>query len=182
MTADKDNKKRIIRRRKAVIRSEGDPKPVRVQSGLWSRPDKWGLDRRLALAKHLDRVRARLAALFPKAPDGAALLLIDRITYKSLKLAMFEALDLAAAPETATAATALTPQQKIQKSQVRGHGFPMGNFQRYIQMSNSLREDLRLLHQLANRQAPEPSDPDLAEYLATLRKAAKATPVNVERS
>jgi hypothetical protein len=128
-----------------------------VRHGLYADPAKWDLDGRTTLAKQLVLLREGLAALFPDGPDKAGSLLIDRLVYKSLKLALYEATDL-----TST------------------EGVPPGSEMKYLQMAGSLRADLQLLTTLAQRQAPAPGDPDLKEYLETLKKAAKAQVVKVE--
>ena len=43
---------------------------------------------------------------------------------------------------------------------------------RYLKMSNSLREDVRLLSTLIDRQVPEKTIPDLETYLNNLKSAA----------
>ena len=154
---------------------------VGVASALWSHPNRWVLDKRLALAKHLDRVRAQLVDLFPKKNPGAAALIIDRIVFKQLKLAMFEGMDMAATAAATGPPGEDTHRPENQGSMALGHKFPTTTFQMYVSLSNSLREDIRLIFNMANRTAPEQSDPDLNEYLAELRKAAKATNVNVHR-
>ncbi|MDP3181267.1 MAG: hypothetical protein Q8M54_00435 [Desulfobaccales bacterium] len=129
-----------------------------VRHGLYCDPAKWDLDGRTTLAKQLHQLRTGLAALFPDGPGRAGALLIDRVVYKSLKLALFEATDLISMEEV-----------------------PPGAEQAYLTMSNSFRADLQLLTTMAQHQAPAPGDPDLREYLETLKRAAKAQVVNVER-
>jgi phosphoserine phosphatase len=104
------------------------------------------------------------------------MLLIDRLTFKSLKLALYELNDL-----TLVAEEAFTPRQETPGTAGGGNENSGANFQKYIQMSNSFREDLRLLYNMSKAQSPTQTDPDLKEYLEALRKAAKAQIVNVER-
>ena len=149
--ADKEISKPMDGQR--IPTKQGTNTPM-VRHGLYADPAKWDLDGRTTLAKQLVLLRTGLAALFPDGPDRAGALLIDRVVYKSLKLALYEATDL-----TST------------------EGVPPGSEMKYLQMSNSLREDIRLLTALAQRQAPAPGDPDLREYLESIRKAAKAQAV-----
>jgi hypothetical protein len=195
LAIEDDQKPRRKHRRK--LESEQAPVPVRVpvrkplrvktkkdhrnyavkKHGLFCNPAKWVLDGRSSLAKTLAAIRRGLIDLFPTpGPDRAAMLLIDRVTFKQVRLAIYEVGDMAA-----TAAACTPPLKKAGKGG-GGHANSGGNFQKYLQLSNSFREDLRLLIQLAQRQSPVQTDPDLAQYLEMLKAAAKATPVNVERS
>lgn len=150
---------------------------VRLYSVLWANPTSWVLDKRTNMSKSLCQVRDGLIGLFPApGPDRAAMLLIDRLTFKSLKLALYELNDL-----TLVAEEAFTPRQETPGTAGGGNENSGANFQKYIQMSNSFREDLRLLYNMSKAQSPTQTDPDLKEYLEALRKAAKAQIVNVER-
>lgn len=126
-----------------------------VEHGLCADPSRWDLDGRTLLAKQLTAFRTGLEALFRQGPDHAEKLLIDRVVYKAVKLALYEATDLFGEDGVSPAAE-----------------------QRYLQMTNSFREDLRLLKAMARDQAPA-RDPDLQEYLETLRRAARAQVVKV---
>ena len=102
-------------------------------------------------------LRNALAGVFPNGPSPAAALLIERMTYKALKMAMFEASDL-------------------QGAQVSDKAVGL-----YITLSNSFRMDLQVLQAMAGQTSP-PDDPDLREYLDTIRKAAKAEVIRVPRT
>jgi hypothetical protein len=156
------------------VRTTKDHRNYAVKKhGLYCDPSRWALDGRCRLSKTLAAIRQGLIDLFPKpGPDKGAMMLVDRLTYKAVKLAIHEIGDMAATAE------AFTPPLPSPADGGGGYTNSGGNLQKYLQLSNSFREDLRLLIQLAQRQAPTPSDPDLAQYLAML----KATPVNVERS
>jgi len=154
--ADKDNGNALG---KAKVPQKKGANASMITHGLYCDPSKWEIDGRTLLAKQLNQLRAGLAALFPGGPDKAGALLIDRIVYKGLKLALYEATDLTSA-----------------------EGVPPGSEMKYLQMSNSLREDIRLLSAMAKAQAPSPGDPDLKEYLEALKRAARAVKfVEVER-
>jgi hypothetical protein len=185
------------RGKRVVIKAEGDTKPVRIQNGLWTKPHRWGIDGRHPIAKQLNKMRLGLEAIFPSpGPDMAAATLITRICYKTVKLTLFEALDVMALagpwaeegtttdkphhrPARAPAPTSTTPRQEKPGTATGGSGFGDANFVRYCAIANSLREDLRLLCNMARAQSPTASDPDLQEYLTALKRASKATPVNV---
>lgn len=130
--------------------------PVRT-TGLYADLQKRKIDGRTRVGKLLREAREGLAQMFPGGEVNAVCsLLIDRIAYKALKLVLFELQDLKGLP-----------------------GVTPGSEQRYLQLSNSLREDLRLLVTQAQRQAPD-RGPDLVEYLGSLRKAGQGiciTPV-----
>jgi hypothetical protein len=157
--ADKGNSKPTNVQRIATKKGASTPM---ISHGLYADPSRWDLDGRTTLAKNLGQLRAGLGGLFPDGPDRAASLLIYRIVFKNLNLALYEATIINGLAE----ATA-TGEQK------------------YLQMSGSFRADLQLLISMAKAQAPNQSDPDLMEYIETLKKAAKAQAVKfveVERS
>lgn len=120
-----------------------------IVTGLYSHLEKWKLDGRCKVVKALENAKAGLAQLFPQGVNGPAAMLIDRIVYKALKLSIFESMDLKGEP--------MTP----------------GSEQKYLNMANSLREDLRLLNALAQRQVPDKGVPSLEEYLAALKEAGR---------
>jgi len=126
-----------------------------IKHGLYLELERYRVDGRSALGHALAKSRAALAELFPNGPDAAASILIDRIIYKSLRVELFEGFDYATAQATP------------------------GAVQYYVGLSNSLRNDLAALKEMAKAQAPASSDPDLAEYLETMKRAAKAQPVQV---
>jgi hypothetical protein len=84
--------------------------------------------------------------MFPNGPSAAADILIGQIIYKTLRLEVFMGWDMATGEATPTA------------------------IQHYIQISNSLRNDLKALAAMAQGEPP-PQAPDLHEYLAGLEKA-----------
>jgi len=124
--------------------------PVIVH-GLYADLAKRKIDGRTKLAKAMREARDGLTQLFHGGEtNAAAALLIDRILYKALKLTLYEAQDLKGMD-----------------------GISPGSESRYLNMSNSLRDDIRLLIALAEKQAPEKTVPDLHEYLAALEKKGK---------
>lgn len=133
--------------------------PVIVH-GLYADLAKRKLDGRTKLAKAMRKARAGLIQLFPGGHTNAAAgLLIDRILFKALKLSLYEAHDLKGM-----------------------EGLSPGSEQRYLNMANSLREDIRLLTALAQKQTPERGQ-ELQEYLQTLKKAGQGiciTPVKLK--
>jgi hypothetical protein len=134
---------------------KGVKNPV-IFHGLCADLAKRKIDGRTAVGRALNRLRDGLARIFPEGPDVAASLLIDRIVFKSLNLALYEATVINGVAEVTA-----TGEQK------------------YITMSGSFRADLQLLTTLAKAQTPAPGDPDLKEYLETLKRAAKAQVVKV---
>jgi hypothetical protein len=117
-----------------------------ITTGLAWQLERLKLDRRTKAAKALEAARNSLAALFPGELNAAAEILIDRIVFKALKLSIFERLA------------------------IKGHVSPNGE-ETYIRLSNSLRDDLRLLMALADRKAPSEA-PDLNQYLKALRESS----------
>jgi hypothetical protein len=122
-----------------------------IKSGLYSHLEKWDIDKRTRVYRALDEARRGLLAMFPQGPTPAVCLLVDRMLFKGLKLSIYE------------------------RMEIRGGdtGGPGGE-QRYLLMANSLREDIRLLTNLAARQSPGQEFPDLEEYLQAIRRAGKA--------
>jgi hypothetical protein len=130
--------------------------PVIVH-GLYADIAKRKLDGRTKVVRAMREARAGLAQLFPGGQtNAAAALLIDRIIFKALKLSLYEAHDLKGL-----------------------EGLSPGSEQGYLNMSNSLREDIRLLTALAQRQSPGREAPDLEEYLQAIRRAGKAPQVMI---
>jgi hypothetical protein len=121
-----------------------------IAHGLSSHLEKWKHDGRLKYVKALRAAREGLYELFPQGVNAGAALLIDRVVYKALKLSIFEAMDL------------------------KGAALDAGAQQRYLLMANSLREDLRLLNALAQKQTPEKQIPSLERYLAGLKEAGQS--------
>jgi hypothetical protein len=117
-----------------------------ITTGLYSHIEKWTLDKRTKIYKALEAARGGLVAMFPQNPSPAACLLIDRILFKGLKLSIYERMEM------------------------QGVDTGPGAETRYLAMSNSLREDIRLLTNLTAKEPPEKGVPDLAEYLASLEK------------
>jgi hypothetical protein len=136
-----------------------DVKHPVTRHGLHADLSKRKIDGRSAVGRALNRISNGLAKIFPEGPDMAASLLIDRICFKSLNLALYEATIVNSLAEATQAGE-----------------------QSYLSMSGSLRSDLQLLTSLAKSQIPNQSDPDLMEYLEAIKKAAKAQVVKVERS
>lgn len=132
-----------------------DIKPWSIKHGLYLDLEKYRIDGRSALGQAIARSRAALLAMFPKEADAAANILIGQIIYKSLRIELFQNWDMATGEAKPTA------------------------IQHYIILSNSLRNDLNTLMAMTQRQTLAPGDPDLKEYLETLKRAAKAQPVNV---
>lgn len=130
-----------------------------IKTGLYSHIEKWAIDKRTRLYRSLEAARQGMLSMFPQGPNPAVLLLIDRMIFKGLKLGIYERMEMRGADT----------------------GGP-GAEQRYLNMSNSLREDIRLFTALARAQAPD-RGPDLGEYLRNLKKAGKGiciTPVKME--
>jgi len=142
------------------VRNSKHPVIVRgLKNGLYTVLEKYKLDGRTAPVRAMNRARAGLLQLFPKGANAPAAIIIDRIMYKALKLAIFEGMDMAGEPVTA------------------------GGEQRYLTMANSLREDLRLLSALADKKPPEAGAPSLQEYLASLKPTAEVVdPEPVKRT
>jgi hypothetical protein len=116
----------------------------KIRHGLQSNPERWDIDGRTLLAKQLDELRMGLKAMFIGDPDRAAAVLIDRVVYKTLKLAIYEAQDL-------IGTEALSPSSEV----------------RYMQMANSLRADLIALSTMSRRK-PVVGEVDIQTYLASL--------------
>ncbi len=137
-----------------------DAKHPIITHGLYADLARRKIDGRTKLAKALREARDCLIQLFPGGQtNAAARLLIDRIIYKALKLSLYEAQDLKGM-----------------------EGISPGSEQRYLNMANSLREDIRLLTALAQRQHSGKEVPELQDYLATLKKAGRSfciTPVEL---
>jgi hypothetical protein len=130
---------------------KGARNPVIVH-GLYADLAKRKIDGRTKVSKAMREIRNGLIQLFPGGQMNAvAGLIIDRLVYKSLKLALYEAHDLKGM-----------------------EGLSPGSEQRYLAMANSFREDIRLLVNLAARHSPERDFPDLSEYLEIIKKAGKA--------
>jgi hypothetical protein len=129
-----------------------------IQTGLYAHYEKWKIDWRTTPGRLIKRGKAGLAELFPHGVSAAAALLIDRVVYKALKLSIFETMDL------------------------KGAELGAGAHQRYLNMANSLREDLRLLSAMAQK-PPRDDEETLPQYLARKAqeaKAAKALPIKGE--
>jgi len=132
-----------------------DAKNPVIVHGLYADLAKRKIDGRTKLAKAMREARTGLIQLFPGGQTNAAAgLLIDRILFKALKLSLYETQDLKGM-----------------------EGLSPGSEQRYLNMANSLREDIRLLTALAQKQTPEKEVPDLQEYLAALKEAGKGAAI-----
>lgn len=131
--------------------------PIVRSTGLLIHLERVKLDRRLRSVQLMEKAREGLLALFPTGVHAAAAIIIDRVVYKALKLSIHEAMD------------------------VKG-GFEIkpGSEQRYITMSNSLREDLKMLSALADKKPPEAGVPSLEQYLSALKEARVVTPEPVK--
>jgi hypothetical protein len=116
-----------------------------ITHGLYARLDELRLDGRTKVVQAMQAAREGLSVLFPQGVNAPAAIVIDRIVFKALKLSLYEASDLS------------------------GEAVTAGGEQRYITMSNSLREDLRLLSALAEKKPPEAGVPSLSEYLEALK-------------
>uniref|UniRef100_A0A7C5EL30 Uncharacterized protein n=1 Tax=Desulfobacca acetoxidans TaxID=60893 RepID=A0A7C5EL30_9BACT len=127
-----------------------------IKTGLYSHLEKWDIDKRTKVYRALDEARRGLLGMFPQGPTPAICLLVDRILFKGLKLSIYERMEIKGGDT----------------------GGP-GTEERYLKMSNSLREDLRLLTNLAAQQAPEREVPNLEEYLQAIRRAGKAPQVMI---
>ena len=128
-----------------------------IKTGLYSHIEKWELDKRTKFYRALEAARQGLLSMFPQGPSPAVCLLVERILFKGLKLSIYE-------------------RMEIQGADTGGPGAE----QRYLNMSNSLREDIRLLTNLAARQSPEREFPDLNEYLETVKRAARAQMIKIK--
>jgi hypothetical protein len=133
------------------------PQQIKVQHGLYLSIERYRINGQSPLGAALNRVKAALGEMFPNGPNGAARLLIKRMAYKIMRLEAFENWDM-----------------------VTGEASPTAQ-QHYISLSNSLRNDLQTLANMAKQQSPESGDPDLREYLDTLKRAAKAQVIKVEK-
>lgn len=158
MTNKYHPKVRLPKQQRSKVIACAGRKGETISHGLHADIAKRKIDGRTGLGKALRQGREGLARLFPQGPNEAASLLIDRIVFKALKLALYEATDLKGLAGAGAAAE-----------------------QRYITMSNSLREDIRLLSQMAQRQQAEPDDPDLKEYLEAIKRAAKAQVIRISQ-
>lgn len=120
------------------------------QHGLFIQIEKYNIDGKSSLGHAIRRVTEALADLFPQGPTKAAQILIQRMVYKVMRLELFENWDYATGEATPPV---------------------MAN---YIQISNSLRKDLTTLMSMAKGQETPSNDPDLKEYLDTMKRVAKA--------
>ena len=141
---------------------KGSPSPVRppnysIKHGLYLELEKWKLDLRSALGQSITRSKEAFAAMFPNGPNAAASVLISQIIYKALRLETFQNWDYSTGEATPTA------------------------MQHYINLSNSLRKDLQVLTDMAKNQSPNQDDPDLKEYLESIKKASKAEVIKVNK-
>lgn len=127
--------------------------PIVRSTGLYIHLERIKLDRRLRSVQLMEKAREGLLELFPTGVHAAASIIIDRVVYKALKLSIYEAMDIKGEFE-------MKP----------------GSEQKYITMSNSLREDLRMLSTLADRKPPEAGVPSLSQYLASLKQAGQDEP------
>jgi hypothetical protein len=127
-----------------------------ITHGLYANWQKWQIDGRTAAGKAIRRAREALATIFPKGPDVAANIIIDRVTFKALKASIYEALSI--------------------------NGANLGKEAEYLAITNSLRSDIRLLCQLAESQGFIGQAPELGEYLASIRQAGKTFCVDVKDS
>jgi hypothetical protein len=118
-----------------------------ITHGLYSHLESVKLDGRTKVVQALQTAREALALLFPQGVNAPAAMVIDRIVYKALKLSLYEAHELS------------------------GGAVAPGGEVRYLTMSNSLREDLRMLAALAEKKPHEPQIPSLEQYLSSLRQA-----------
>jgi len=128
-----------------------------IKHGLYVDLEKYKIDGRSALGQAIARAKEALGSIFPDGPNAAAQLLIQRMVYKIMRLEVFENWDFT----TGEAGEA-----------------PIRN---YVFLSNSLRKDLQLLCSMAKEQEVSKDDPDLKEYLETVKKAAKAEVVKVDK-
>lgn len=135
------------------------PQNIRVESGLYLQIDRWRVESNSPLGNAISQVRSALGRVFPDGPPPPARILIKRMTYKILRLEAFENYDYHNADD---------------KEWPR-------SMHMYITLSNSLRSDAKLLMEMAREQEVKPSDPDLQEYLDTIKKAAKAQVVKVDK-
>lgn len=122
------------------------PSQLTVSHGLYLNLKKYKIHGKSALGHALRKSREALAAMFPNGPDAAASVLITQIIYKAMRLESFIAWDYQT-----------------------GEASPKA-LNDYVAMSNSLRNDLTILVNLAQREAPAPQVPDLKDYLAGLQK------------
>jgi len=131
--------------------------PVIVH-GLYADLEKRKLDGRTRVVKAMKEARAGLMQLFPNGRvNAAASLIIDRVVYKALKLSLYEMQDL-------KGMSGISPESK----------------NKYLEIANSMRDDLRFLTNLAARQSPEREFPDLSEYLETVKRAARAQVIKLK--
>ena len=103
-----------------------------VKHGLYL--DVKAIDGRTRLGKTITALKKELSDFVGK-PTIVSELLVQRITYKSIKLLLYESTQL--------------------------HKFKTGEADNYLPMANSLRLDLQVLAQLAKK----PKAPNLDEYL-----------------
>lgn len=120
-----------------------------ITSGLYVNWQKWQIDGRTAAGRAVKRARATLGSIFPKGPDVAANILIDRVTFKALKASIYEALS------------------------INGRKNLAGSESEYLALTNSLRNDIALLCKLADSQGTVSQAPELQDYLSSLREVGK---------
>ena len=122
------------------------PKRIRphgkVSCGLFFDPRKHFLDGRTRIAKIIKNVSEHLLEHFPEPIPAGAILIAKQASYKALRLRAFEHHILI---------TMKTPAKTTDES--------------YISLSNSLTQDIKLLHQMARDHTPVNKVPGLDEYL-----------------
>ena len=128
-----------------------------VKHGLYLNLKKYRIDGRSALGQAIAKSKEAMKAMFPEGPSAAASILIGQIIYKTIRLETFMNWDYATAEATPTA------------------------LQHYTNLSNSLRKDLQVLMDMAKNQSPNQDDPDLKEYLESIKRAAKAEVIKVNK-
>jgi hypothetical protein len=122
--------------------------------GLYFRPDKFEIDHRSALGRALKDIVTSLLDRFPAQAPAMAQLLAQRCAYKLVRAASYETFVL-----TGKEAPALSADQD------------------YLRLAGSIRADIQTLYLMAKDSAMVDQAPDLKEYLAMLKAAAKATPI-----
>lgn len=124
--------------------------------GLYFHPEKHRVDGRSKLGKALKGLRRALLQGFPTPAPILAQLLAQRLSFKLIRAASFEAHVLSEG----------------------AHDPDLAGEQDYLRLTGSIRADLSTLFSMARQGNVEKEAPDLAQYLEAIRK--QAIPVNQE--
>jgi hypothetical protein len=130
-----------------------------ISHGLYFHPDKFAIDGRSTLGQALSKIVRNLLEPFPQPAPAMAQLLAQRCSYKLVRAASYE------------------------MSVISGNNTPaLSADQDYLRLTGSIRSDIQAIYGMLKDGNLADRAPDLKEYLETLRKAAKAQVVEVERA